>query len=107
MNLKAYLFGERSLARAITVNVIGLAVFAQTVEFLVQKNVLPQFEVPRTFYELFLFVVVFAVFLCFDLMVWRCADNARYQITKFLGKLYATKSLLFFVLVICIWVYKS
>jgi len=107
MNLKAYLSGDKSLSRAIALNVVGLAVFTQLVETLVSKGMVPQFGKPGSLHELAIFVTIIAVVLFFDLIVWRCADNARYRITKIIGKLYATKGLLFFFLIICIWVYKA
>lgn len=107
MSIKDYFTGGKSLGRAVVANVVGLALFTRLIETLISRGILPRFEIPGSFYELIIFVAVFTVVLSFDWVVWRCADNARYRITKLLGKLYAAKGVLFLLLVLSIWVYKA
>lgn len=107
MSVKEYILGQRSLSKAIIVNIIGIGIITQVVEILVAKGFLPAFEIPKTAVELLIYIIFFILILPFDYAVWRCADNAKYSFTKFLGKAFSAKGLIFLLFVIGIWIFKS
>ncbi len=107
MSIKEYILGQKSLSKAVIVNIIGIGVITQLVEILVAKGYLPEFEIPRTLVELFIFIIFFTLILPFDYVVWRCADNAKFFVTKVLGKVFAVKGVVFLLFVIGIWLFKN